>query len=63
MKKYLTFKERIIDMETLVTFEAGRLYEVIYECDEYYQLANQNNMACGIERGCEGVMYDVIEKE
>ena len=55
--------ETVIDMETGVDFIKGRLYEVIFEADDYYQLANRHNTICGIDKSLEGLKYDVIEKE
>lgn len=63
MKKYLKIKERIIDMETLVSFEKDRLYEVIYESDDIYMVTCHCNVQFGIDKKSEGTVYDVVEKE
>lgn len=63
MSKFLKMKETIMDIETGVQFIKDRYYEVIFEADTHYQLANQNNIPCGIGRELEGIKYDVVEKE
>lgn len=63
MKKYLKIKERLIDMETLASFEKDRLYEVVYESDDIYMVTNYCNVQFGINKASEGIVYEVVEKE
>lgn len=63
MKKCLKFNETIVDMDTLIGFIKDKEYEVVFENEEYYQLTEQHNTPCGIEKSLEGVMYVAVEKE
>lgn len=63
MPKFLKFNKTVIDMDTMVKFTKDNLYEVIFETDDHYALESQHDTPCGIGRECEGLQYDVVEKE
>ena len=63
MSKFLKMKETVIDGAEEAQFIKDRLYEIMFEFQNYYVVTNHNHARFEISKSFERIKYDIVVKE